>query len=658
MCGISGFINREGIRADAALAEAMATTLVHRGPDGIGVHIEGNVALAHARLSIIDLAGGGQPMQIDGGRLSITFNGEIFNYLELREELIKNGRRFATRSDTEVILHLYDEHGPDCVHYLNGQWAFAIWDRQRQHLFLSRDRMGVRPLYYTFTDRGFVFASEVKAMFADPEVAREIDVEALDQIFTFWCPLPSRSFFKGVRQLPPGHSAILKDGTLELRRYWKLEYEPDDHYASPKVTERATEELLNLLLDATRIRLRADVPVGAYLSGGIDSTLTTALIARIAGHRLRTFSIAFEDAEYDESSYQLEASAFLGTQHSQIRCSYDDIARVFPDVLWHAEQPVLRTAPAPLCLLSKLVRDSGFKVVVTGEGSDEIFGGYDIYKEAKIRQFWGKDLESRLRPLLLKRLYPYMKNIQSQSPEYLKRFFHVGPAELASPFFSHLPRWTVTSRLKSFFTDELAFSLKGYDATSELEAELPAGFAQWNSFIQAQYLETAYLLPGYILSSQGDRVAMANSVEGRYPFLDYRVVQFAAKLPIAMKMKVLNEKYLLKKVSEGLIPPSIIQRHKQPYRAPDGKSFFSAAADGMVEQMLSPEVTSTMGLFKPAAVSRLVQKFRSGSAIGAKDNMALVGILSTAISVDKFINRFTGRQQPCKQSHKSYAISS
>ena len=534
--------------------------------------------------------------------------------------------------------------------------VLCVWDRKQRKLFASRDRLGVRPFFYARTSGAFVFGSEVKAIFAHPGVKRELDVQSLDQIFTFWTTLPPSTIFKGIHELPPGHSLVLQDGHSAVRRYWRLEYEPG-FAIGPCAEARATEELLELLADATRIRLRADVPVGAYLSGGLDSTLTTALIRRVHTGTLKTFSVSFEDSAFDESVFQREASTFLGTEHGEVRCAYDDIADVFPRVIWHTEMPITRTAPAPLFLLSRLVRDSGFKVVVTGEGADEMFGGYDIYKEAKIRRFWGQQPDSSLRPLLLKRLYPYMRDIQQQSPEYLKAFFHVRSSDLKNPFFSHLPRWELTSRLKMFFSDDVKSALRGYDSLAALRAQLPEEFDGLHYFCQAQYLESLYLLPGYILSSQGDRMAMAHAVEGRYPFLDHRVVAFAAKLPPALKMKVLDEKHLLKRVARGLIPDSIIARHKQPYRAPDGKSFFNGKDWPYVHEMLSAASLRSAGVFQPEAVAALVNKFRAGRANGTKDNMALIGILSTAIVIDQFISNFGGQPHICSHELMNSAVS-
>ena len=267
---------------------------------------------------------------------------------------------------------------------MNGQWAFAIWDSKRERLFLSRDRLGVRPLFYAKTPDGLIFGSEIKSLLAVPSLSRAIDLEALDELFTFWITLPPRTIFEGVSELPPGHSLVLERGELRVQSYWSLDYDPTK---TPVKEEEAKEALLELLLDATRIRLRSDVPVGAYLSGGLDSTVIAALVKQLGKTHLKTFSIAFEDKDFDESSFQNEASKYLGTDHQGVLCASENIGQVFPEVVWHTEKPVLRTAPAPLFLLSKLVRDQGYKVVLTGEGSDEILGGYDIFKEAKIRRF-------------------------------------------------------------------------------------------------------------------------------------------------------------------------------------------------------------------------------------------------------------------------------
>jgi asparagine synthase (glutamine-hydrolysing) len=639
MCGIAGILNLDGRLADASAIERMIRTLGHRGPDAMSLLMDAECGLGHTRLSIIDVEGGHQPMSNADESLSITFNGEIFNYLELREDLGNRGHRFATRSDTEVILHLYEEYGEDCVNHMNGQWAFAIWDSRRRRMFLSRDRMGVRPLFYSTAGGAFVFSSEVKALLASGLVKRELDRQALDQLFTFWTPLGARSMFAGISELAPGHSLTVAGGEVKPRQYWQPEY----HRSTDLTEDAAAERLLELLVDATRIRLRADVPVGAYLSGGLDSTIITAIIKRFTSTPLRSFSLAFEDAEFDESVHQREVTDFLETEHEAIHCTSADIARIFPRVVWHAEKPMLRTAPAPMMLLSRLVRDRGYKVVLTGEGSDEVFGGYDIFKETKIRRFWSTFPASKMRPALLRRLYPYMKNIQAQPEAYLRAFFRTTAEDCSDPFFSHLPRWSLTSKVKLFYSDDFRAQLGPYDPLADLHMALPANYTEWDGFTQAQYLETAHLLPGYILSSQGDRMGMANSVEGRFPFLDYRVVQFAASLPPRLKMKVLNEKYLLKRAVRGLIPESVRNRKKQPYRAPDAKSFFGTNGTlvDYAEEMLSPGRLAEDGIFNPSAVGRLVAKARTGQDLGTKDNMAFVGVLSTQLLVHQFIRNST-----------------
>jgi len=636
MCGIAGILNLGGAPTSPGVVEAMLRTLTHRGPDDAGVYTSGSCTLGHRRLSIIDVQGGHQPMSNEDGSLWISFNGEIFNYIELRRWLEDKGHHFATQSDTEVILHLYEEKGEGCVEELNGQWAFAIWDQAHQKLFLSRDRLGVRPVFFAFTGRTFLFASEIKALCVHPDLSRDLDLRTIDQILTFWAPRPPHTILRQVSELPPGHSLSVRgDGGHRLYQYWFPDYQVP---TEPVDEDRCAEELLELLVDATRIRLRSDVPVGAYLSGGLDSSIITAIVKSIAKERLRSFSVTFGDPEFDESGFQQEVVRFLQTDHVGVHCTASDISRVFPDVVWHAERPIVRTAPAPLYMLSKLVRDNGYKVVLTGEGADEMFGGYDIFKEAKIRAFWAAQPESSRRPQLLKRLYPYLPNVKSQPDAFLRGFFRVG-TDSSSCFFSHLPRWELTARLKLLYSDNVRDELRGYDPLDELRASLPRSFAGWDGFSRSQYLETSILLPGYILSSQGDRVAMAHSVEGRFPFLDHRVVQFASRIPPRLKMKVLNEKYILKRAAGHLIPPVVKRRPKQPYRAPDVASFVGprGTLPEYVETLLSPERVKQDGVFNPAAVTQLLAKARAGKVSGIRDNMAFVSVLSTQLVIEKFV---------------------
>jgi asparagine synthase (glutamine-hydrolysing) len=647
MCGIAGYYRLPVAHEQRRpLLERMIGTLSHRGPDGNGTYIDGDVGLAHARLSIIDVDGGRQPMCNEDGTVWVTFNGEIFNYVELREELIARGHVFKTKSDTEVIVHLYEERGPDCVHALNGDFAFAIWDQNEQRLVLARDRAGVRPIYYANHYGGIAFASEVKALLEIPGIQADLDPIALDQMFTFWFPLPPRTPFKDISELPPAHMLIATRQSITIRRYWDYTY-PDaseDRPVSAAEEARLTEEVRALLLDAVRIRLRADVPIGAYLSGGLDSSITTAAIRKFIPDQLRSYSVAFETAEYDESVFQEEMVAALGLNHSVTLCRDEDIAGILPELIQHTERPIMRTAPAPMMLLSRLVREDGTKVVMTGEGADEIFAGYDVFKEAKVRRFCAAQPTSKLRPLLLRKLYPYMPRLQGQSQRYLEAFFGGGQAALDDPLYSHLPRFRTSSAAKGFFSADMRAQIGSYDAIADLRDRLPADFTRWHPLSQAQYLESAYLLPGYILSSQGDRVGMANAVEGRFPFLDHRLIELASRIPPRLKLKGLTEKHILRNSVKDMLPEGIARRTKQPYRAPESRAFLRSPSGAAVLDHLSAGNISAAGYFDAALVQKLVTKCDKLPSTGFRDNLAFVGILSTQVWHETFINSIKGRR--------------
>jgi asparagine synthase (glutamine-hydrolysing) len=613
----------------------MGAAISHRGPDGHGQLLTPGAGLAHVRLSIVGLADGQQPMTEATRRFSIVFNGEIFNYVELRRDLEARGVVFRTGSDTEVLLQLYATFGDACLARLNGDFAFAIWDARDRRLLLARDRMGVRPLFYARRGDALYFASEVKALLRVPGIDAEIDPYALDQIFTLWAPIAPRTAFRDICELEPGQMLAVENGKVTLRSWWSLDY-PDagDHPArNPAEVE---EELRALLTDATRLRMRADVPVGAYLSGGLDSSLITALAAPMAPNGLDTFSVTFDDAEHDESSFQQIVAEALRTRHHAVACGPGDIAADFPDVIRATERPVLRTAPAPLYALARLVRRSGMKVVLTGEGADEIFAGYDIFRETRVRRFCARQPGSKLRPQLFRKLYPYLPGLKQQSPEYLAAFFGTGNDRSDDPLFSHRPRFRSTAATKIFYSDGLRAELAGYDAADDLASRLPADFGRWHPLNQAQYLETRFLLPGYILSSQGDRMAMAHGVEGRFPFLDHRLVEFANRLPPEMKLKGLEEKHVLRQVARNLLPGSIIDRPKQPYRAPDSGSFAGGAEPAYLADAMGTAAIAKAGLFNPLAVSRLLAKCRAQPVSGFRDNAAFVGILSTQLWMQAF----------------------
>jgi asparagine synthase (glutamine-hydrolysing) len=630
MCGIAGIVRREPRGVDPAVLGQMAGAIRHRGPDGAGEYRDAYVGLAHVRLSIIDLVCGAQPMRSQDGRFVITYNGEVYNYLEVREDLVGRGYRFRTTSDTEVVLHAIQEWGSDALARFNGQFALVVYDRARRTLLMARDRFGVRPLYYAERGGDLYFASEAKALFASGEVPAAVDPEGLDQVFTFWAARPPRTVFRNVRQLEPGSFATWQDGELRLQRYYHLRY--DDAPAEAPDTLARLDELME---SGVRLRMRADVPVGGYLSGGLDSSVTAALAARMSPHELRTFSVTFADPRLDEAAYQNLVAGRIGSRHAVLPIGGPEVAAAFPDVVWHAETPLVRTAPAPMFLLSRLTRDHGIKVVLTGEGSDELFLGYDLFKETVVRLFCLRQPESRIRPRLFDRLYPYLDQAGRTGDFWRQFFLRAGPP--SDPLFSHLPRIAITTWIKQFYSGDLRASLGIFDPLDELRDHLPADFGTWSPLNRAAYLEMVTLLSPYLLSSQGDRMGMAHAIEGRFPFLDHRLFEFAATLPTSSRLRGLREKSVLRRWAGAIVPPEVLARPKQPYRAPDIAAFFGEDMSETVRVALSAEAVGDSGLFDPSAVAGLLARCRAGKASGYRENQTFVALLSTQLWLRDFI---------------------
>jgi asparagine synthase (glutamine-hydrolysing) len=476
-------------------------------------------------------------------------------------------------------------------------------------------------------------------------VKAEIDPVSLDQIFTYWSTLSPRTAFQHILEVPPGHYLIAREGNVQVERYWEVDFPPDrPERIQASGDERRNlddylDEFRSLLVDATRIRLRADVPVGAYLSGGLDSSTTAAIIRNYTNNRLDTFSISFNDPDFDESVYQYQMAKLLCTDHHVVHATYEEIGQVFPVVIWHTETPILRTSPSPLFLLSRLVREQNYKVVMTGEGADEFLAGYNIFKEALIRRFWARRPESKIRPLLLRRIYPYIGDLTKSGDAYLAAFFGEGLGEVDAPHYSHLIRWRNTTRTKRFFNDELRQVIAGYNSL-QYPVSYPTDFMDWHPLHRAQFLEITIFLSQYLLSSQGDRVSMANSVEGRPPFLDHRLVEFSNQLPPEYKLRGLTEKFLLKKLACQWLPDEIWQRPKRPYRAPIHRSFINPVTEGYVKELLSQEAIQSVGFFKPLAVQQLVDKAQHGAHLSETDDMALVGVISSQLVYNQFVKEY------------------
>ena len=638
MCGIIGYIDRAQ-KADTLLLNKMLTRIHHRGPDECGIYTNGNTGFGSVRLSIIDIANGQQPLPNEDLSLWIVFNGEIFNYIELREELEANGHKFRTHSDTEVIVHLFEEYGENCLSKLNGQFAFSIWNKNTKELFLARDRVGIRPLFFYNTPELFVFGSEIKAIFEHPKVERKISIEGISETFTFWTTITPNTIFEGIKECPPGHFMKVKKGKVIISKYWELNFATKENYYKGSF-EKAMSDFNDLFRDSVRIRLRADVPVAAYLSGGIDSCVTTSYIKEIEPEILKTFSIGFTEKEFDESHFQNIASDYFNTKHIGFTCTSSEVAENFPQVVWHSEMPLLRTSPSPMFSLSKKVKENNIKVVITGEGADELLAGYNIFKENKIRRFWAKDPKSKIRPLLLKRLYPYIPALQNANVNVLKMFFSYKLNETESPIYSHLLRWNNTSNILRHLNKKMQEKLSDFDPYTNLLNHLNGEIDEMDSLTKAQYIEIKIFLSGYLLSSQGDRMGMANSVEGRYPFLDHRIIEFCASLPPDYKLKGLNEKILLKTLMKGKLPDKILERTKQAYRAPIRSSFLGKNSPEFVKDMLSLESLNEANIFDPSSVEKLLTKMKSGKTHSEIDNMALTAIISTQLLHKLFIKEF------------------
>jgi len=628
MCGIAGIARHNPSGVSLHTLGRMAAAIRHRGPDGYGFYAGRKVGLAHVRLSVVDMGGGGQPLTNEDGQIVLASTCEVFNHPELRHELEQRGHVFRTRCHAEVLVHGYEEWGPSLLQRLDGQFAFAIYDRNRETVFLARDRFGVRPLFYAQRNGDLYFGSEIKAIVASGEVEPSLDPRGLDEVLRFGAARPPRTPFSGIAALEPGTYGIWKDGAFWLRHYYELDY-PEASEEPPDVIEQLDE----LMLRSVGMRLRADVPVGAYLSGGLDSSITASLARSASLHPLQSFSITYAIPELDESLHQEEVARAVGSVHTASAIRMDTIAQTVPEVLWHTETPLLRTAPALMFHLAKLTRESEVNVVVGGEGADEIFLGNDVFKEMSVRRFCLRRPESQGRRRLFDRIDTVVS--REQGPESLAGVLPE-VAQSNDPLFSHLPRFH-SSRIDDFYTWEFKAGLGGIDVIGELRASLPTRFFGWSPLNQAAYLEMTTRLSPYLLSSCGDRMTMAHGVEGRYPFLDHRVFEFAAALPTGSRLRGLREKEVLRRWASRILPAPGKSERKRVNRAPDAQSFFLPSSPSWVGDHLTTEALRRVGIFSPAAVGGLMRRCQAGLSLALGENQAMVGVLSTQLWYYQFI---------------------
>lgn len=636
MCGIAGLFSTRLDSDDyPAVIVDMLSRIKHRGPDETGYFFDDNAVIGSVRLSIIDLHTGSQPMSDSSGRFWIAYNGEVYNYLDLKEQLKARGHSFATESDTEVVLVSYIEWGLDAFKRFNGGFGVAIYDTLKKELVAARDRYGKRPLYYATTGNTTYFASEMKAFAGIPEVSFAWDKEQLSSIFAHWAPVEHQTGFKDIAQLPSASCMILNDKGVRVHQYDQLTLDVEEFKGSEKEAIEITREKLR---ESVRLRLQSDVEVGVYLSGGLDSSITSVLAKQLNSQPVRSFSVAFTDENFDESQYQDDTSKFIGTKHTSLRVTHEDIARDFPHAVYHAEVPLFRTALVPLYTLSKMVREHGIKVVLTGEGSDETFLGYDIFKETNLLDRWMNGADESERERLMAGLYPYLKhynkdNFRAISGTY-SRYAQPGEAK----YFGHSIRFGNSRMALRFLKDcpDPDNFLSGFISEHRLEYESLSPIAK------AQWLEFKTLLGGYLLSSQGDRMALANGVENRCPFLDPNLVAWASGLPVDYRLKDgTGEKHILKKAFEKELPAAVINRSKQPFVAPDAVVFLSQNPPDYVESVLSAGELKKVDMLDNDFCQKFINKLRSSEPgrIAPRENQAFLLLLSTALLDRYYVRR-------------------
>lgn len=594
---------------------AMTNTLVHRGPDSPGYFTEDGVGLGFRRLSIIDLAGGDQPIYNEDESLVLMCNGEIYNYRELRETLLAQGHTFRTNSDVEVLLHLYEEDGIGFLNKLNGQFAFVIYDRPKRRMFLARDHFGINPLYYTLSDGVFIFGSEIKAILEHPLAPREVDLTGLDQVFSFPGLVSPRTMFKGIESLKSGHYIFIENGDMSVKEYWDLDYPNDGDISYDKSEDYYVEELKHLFEQSIRYRLQADVPVGFYLSGGLDSSMMAAVISQVSpGNNRHSFSIGFEEKAICEAKYQQLMAQHVNSIHHEIIFGWSEIADRMSDMIYHCECPVKETYNTCSMALSEAAKSSGVTVILTGEGADELFAGYVGYRfdQFGVRGAKKYDLETALEEEIREKLWGD-RNLIYELNQYELR-------EIKSALYS--------SRANQSFAD---FECVNFPLVNHERL-------RGKHYIhQRSYLDFKLRLSDHLISDHGDRMALANAVEARYPFLDINLIEFSKTIPPHLKLNQLTEKYVLKKVAEGLIPKEIINREKFGFHAP-GSPYLLQQKVEWVADLLSTERIKRQGYFNPDTIERLKRKY---SQDGFKLNLPFESdLLIIVLTFNLFLDLF------------------
>jgi asparagine synthase (glutamine-hydrolysing) len=604
MCGITGFVNANGAAADRELLARMNRAIIHRGPDEEGFYVNGPVGLAMRRLSIIDLASGQQPIHNGDKTKWIVFNGEIYNYQDLREGLLERGHKLYTKSDTEAVVCLYDEYGPDCLQHLRGMFAFAIWDTREHSLFLARDRVGKKPLLYSRQPNGdLIFGSEFTALLEHPSVSRDVDMHAIDSYMSYLCVPAPQTAYLAIRKLEPGHWLKWKAGQIETKRYWL----PDFSKKIKITEEEAIEETTRILRESTRLRMISEVPLGAFLSGGVDSSTVVALMAQESATPVKTFSIGFDEEDFSELRYARRVAEHVGAEYHEFIVRPNAL-EVLPTLVEHYGEPYADSSAIPTYYVSKETRKH-VTVALNGDGGDESFAGYERYMAMEVAGLY-RAIPRPLRRLFIEgpiNLLP-TSEIRKTRVRDIQRFFTSANEERKERYF----RWMSTFKpavKPSLYTDEFAHSVAGQRASHFLDDWFDR--ANGSGVLDSTLLtDQMTYLPNDLLVKV-DIASMANSLEARSPFLDHHVIEFAASLPESLKMHRFRTKYLLKKVAARLVPREVIYRRKMGFGVPVGR-WFRGEMKEFVRDLLLSERSLRRGIVRPEAMQRYVDEHTGG----------------------------------------------
>lgn len=624
MCGINGiaFSSRSRRTIDARVLERMRDVLTHRGPDEAGLFVDGNVGLGHRRLSIVDVAAGQQPMTVEDGRLHITYNGEIYNHADYRNALEAKGHRYDTHCDTEAILHLYEEYGARAVEYLRGMFAFAIWDKAKRELFIARDRLGVKPLYYVHdSDGSLFFASEIKALLEARAVKPEINFSALPDYLANHATSGEETLFCGVRRLLPGHTLLWRDGSIEIEKYWDVHFAPEAQEAeaaSRRSDKDYIDEWRELFKESVRLRLMADVPLGMFLSGGLDSSAIAAMMSGMVTEPIKTFSVGFAEKEANELAFaQLVATKFK-TEHHEIIISPQEFFNALPRLVWHEDEPVAFDSSIPLFFVSTLAQRH-VKVVLTGEGSDEMLGGYARYRKTLLNLAFGKNYEALTPPALRGLVQKQITHLPAALQKKLTRSFLHLPSNIESLYFDNFavfPR-ARQAKLLTCRTKQLIGELNPYAAAHNYLRDTDAQ----TTLDKLLYADMKTYLHELLMKQ--DQMSMAASIESRVPFLDHKLVEYTARLPERFKIRGKRTKWILREAMRGILPDEILTRRKMGFPVPLGR-WLRNEFRTVVDEYVLHERAIERGIFAPSSVREIVAEHDSGAINHAEKLWSLI----------------------------------